>query len=125
MANPGADVVALPVVLAEAATHGKRSGWIGQDLTHLVGKAVLRPMLPPLVVQGLKTAASPLMTGNLGGWEVAQCRRPGVTGPHQRPAFWKALPHLTGASFSIFPHKSSAPPTGQKLTGPDGQLIPC
>jgi hypothetical protein len=31
----------------------------------------------------------------------------------------------TGASFSIFPHKSSTPPSGQKLTGPDGQLIPC
>ncbi len=31
----------------------------------------------------------------------------------------------TGASFSIFPHKSTTPPTGQNLTGPDGQLIPC
>jgi len=31
----------------------------------------------------------------------------------------------TGASFLIFPRKSSTPPTGQKLTGPDGQLIPC
>jgi hypothetical protein len=31
----------------------------------------------------------------------------------------------TGASFSIFPHKSTTPPTSQKLTGPDGQLIPC
>ncbi len=31
----------------------------------------------------------------------------------------------TGASFWIFPHKSSTPPSGQKLTGPDGQMIPC
>jgi len=31
----------------------------------------------------------------------------------------------TATIFSIFPHKSSAPPTGQKLTGPDGQIIPC
>jgi hypothetical protein len=31
----------------------------------------------------------------------------------------------TGASFSIFPHKSTTPPTGQKLTGPDGQMISC
>jgi hypothetical protein len=31
----------------------------------------------------------------------------------------------TGASFSIFPHKSTTPPSGQKLTGSDGQLIPC
>jgi hypothetical protein len=27
--------------------------------------------------------------------------------------------------FSIFPHKSSAPPEGQNLTGPDGQQILC
>ncbi len=31
----------------------------------------------------------------------------------------------TGASYSIFPHKSSAPPTGPHLKGPSGQHIVC
>jgi hypothetical protein len=31
----------------------------------------------------------------------------------------------TGASYSILPHRSSLPATGQKLFGPAGQLIPC
>jgi hypothetical protein len=31
----------------------------------------------------------------------------------------------TGASFSIFPHHSSAAPSGPALLGPAGQTIPC
>ncbi len=31
----------------------------------------------------------------------------------------------TGASFSIFPHKSSTPPSGPALFGPAGKIIPC
>jgi len=31
----------------------------------------------------------------------------------------------TGASYSIFPHFSAAPPSGPKLRGAAGQLIPC
>ncbi len=31
----------------------------------------------------------------------------------------------TGASYSIFPHSSAAPPSGPKLRGAAGQLIPC
>ncbi len=31
----------------------------------------------------------------------------------------------TGASFSIFPHQSSAAPSGPTLFGPAGKLIPC
>jgi hypothetical protein len=31
----------------------------------------------------------------------------------------------TGASYSIFPHRSSLPAMGPKLFGPAGQLIPC
>ena len=31
----------------------------------------------------------------------------------------------TGASFSLFPHKSSATPSGPSLTGANGQVIPC
>jgi hypothetical protein len=31
----------------------------------------------------------------------------------------------TGASYSIFPHTSSAAPSGPKLRGAAGQLIPC
>jgi hypothetical protein len=31
----------------------------------------------------------------------------------------------TGASFSIFPHQSSATPCGPLLTGPSGKRIPC
>ncbi len=31
----------------------------------------------------------------------------------------------TGASYSIFPHSSSSPPTGPLLAGPSGTSIPC
>jgi hypothetical protein len=31
----------------------------------------------------------------------------------------------TGASYSIFPHTSAATPSGPKLRGAAGQLIPC
>jgi hypothetical protein len=31
----------------------------------------------------------------------------------------------TGASFSIFPHRSSATPSGPSLFGPAGKIIPC
>jgi hypothetical protein len=31
----------------------------------------------------------------------------------------------TGASFSIFPHRSPSRPSGPRLTGPGGQVIPC
>jgi hypothetical protein len=31
----------------------------------------------------------------------------------------------TGASYSIFPHWSSSPPTGPLLAGPSGTAIPC
>ncbi len=31
----------------------------------------------------------------------------------------------TGASFSIFPHRSAAPATGPLLSGPAGRSIPC
>jgi hypothetical protein len=31
----------------------------------------------------------------------------------------------TGASYSILPHHSSLPASGQKLYGPAGQPIPC
>ncbi len=31
----------------------------------------------------------------------------------------------TGASYSIFPHNSSSPPTGPLLAGPSGTSIPC
>jgi hypothetical protein len=31
----------------------------------------------------------------------------------------------TGASYSVFPHKSAAMPCGPSLSGPDGKAIPC
>jgi hypothetical protein len=31
----------------------------------------------------------------------------------------------TGASFSVFPHRSTAVPNGPHLSGPDGKNIPC
>jgi len=31
----------------------------------------------------------------------------------------------TGATYSVFPHRSSSPPSGPRLTGPSGDIIPC
>jgi hypothetical protein len=81
----------------------------------------------PLVVgqQGLQLPPALLVAGKLSGRGRLNAVVPG------------SLVHIidqlsgrryfvdTGASFSIFPQKSTTPPTGQKLTGPDGQLIPC
>ncbi|MFN9909164.1 MAG: hypothetical protein ACK56F_24100, partial [bacterium] len=90
------------------------------------GSHRVRPLLLPLDLCGQgDEVCGPLHVGNLDRQGRLNAVVPGSLVHIVNQLSNRRFLVDTGASYSIFPHTSSAAPSGPKLRGAAGQLIPC